>query len=435
MLALCTVLAFPFYSGASTVQVLLGDTDYNGSITSADARYVLRLSVGLETADANNVKVCDADKNGKVEAADARKVLRVSVNLESLGGAYVSITVPDVQPQEPESTRDASIFTLPVPAAPNVSAPSDTFTITVYGNGHGVGMSQWGAVIMANAGYTYEEILAYFFKGCYVENDPNYQSTVIYNGAEYPTEEIVARITSMEIGGIVNDDDAIKAQAVAVYTLFKKYNYKGTSNNIGVAASSYSRCSDRLKAAVHSVIGQYVTLASDSSRSPVLTVYSALHAGRSVDCSYTWGSSYPVSVPCPFEYKLAAQTLVYRFLDSGVQTEIIDGFGNVLYIREPSGKVVLDNRPSGQGEYFAEVLIYPRAYIQQQILKYDSRILLGSDPATWIDVIEHNCAIDANRGYVKTVRVGDTMLSGVGKFSSALGLGLRSGCFTVKYNR
>jgi len=36
------------------------------------------------------------------------------------------------------------------------------------GYGHGVGMSQYGANGMAEAGYTYKEIIEYYFTGAYV---------------------------------------------------------------------------------------------------------------------------------------------------------------------------------------------------------------------------------------------------------------------------
>lgn len=41
---------------------------------------------------------------------------------------------------------------------------SDLVTITTKGYGHGVGMSQYGANGMANDGYSYEEILKYYYK-------------------------------------------------------------------------------------------------------------------------------------------------------------------------------------------------------------------------------------------------------------------------------
>lgn len=39
------------------------------------------------------------------------------------------------------------------------------FNITTKGNGHGVGMSQYGANGMATEGYSYEEILKYYYQG------------------------------------------------------------------------------------------------------------------------------------------------------------------------------------------------------------------------------------------------------------------------------
>ena len=40
----------------------------------------------------------------------------------------------------------------------------DTIKITTKGYGHGVGMSQYGALGMAKKGYTYEEILKHYYQ-------------------------------------------------------------------------------------------------------------------------------------------------------------------------------------------------------------------------------------------------------------------------------
>ncbi|MCK5811769.1 MAG: SpoIID/LytB domain-containing protein [Clostridiales bacterium] len=48
------------------------------------------------------------------------------------------------------------------------SSNSD-FVITGAGHGHGVGMSQYGAMGMAEAGYTYEKILQHYFTGVRIE--------------------------------------------------------------------------------------------------------------------------------------------------------------------------------------------------------------------------------------------------------------------------
>jgi stage II sporulation protein D len=44
------------------------------------------------------------------------------------------------------------------------------FTFKVKGNGHGVGLSQTGAIYLANAGKSYEEILKYYYKDVHIED-------------------------------------------------------------------------------------------------------------------------------------------------------------------------------------------------------------------------------------------------------------------------
>ncbi|MBN1624785.1 MAG: sporulation protein SpoIID, partial [Clostridia bacterium] len=50
----------------------------------------------------------------------------------------------------------------------NASAQGD-FVITGAGSGHGVGMSQFGAMGMARAGYNYIDILKHYFTGIEIE--------------------------------------------------------------------------------------------------------------------------------------------------------------------------------------------------------------------------------------------------------------------------
>lgn len=47
---------------------------------------------------------------------------------------------------------------------------NDKITISGRGSGHGVGMAQWGAINMADAGYTYDEIIRYFYTGVKLES-------------------------------------------------------------------------------------------------------------------------------------------------------------------------------------------------------------------------------------------------------------------------
>jgi stage II sporulation protein D len=44
-----------------------------------------------------------------------------------------------------------------------INTNNDEYVITTYGYGHGVGMSQYGAYYLSTIGYTYEEILKYYY--------------------------------------------------------------------------------------------------------------------------------------------------------------------------------------------------------------------------------------------------------------------------------
>lgn len=59
--------------------ILKGDADGDGKITSADARLILRASVGLEDV---LLERGDLDGDGKITASDAREALRISVGKE-----------------------------------------------------------------------------------------------------------------------------------------------------------------------------------------------------------------------------------------------------------------------------------------------------------------------------------------------------------------
>ena len=48
----------------------------------------------------------------------------------------------------------------------SVTQNGDKFTVTARRYGHGIGMSQRGAMYMAQLGYTYDQILAFYFEGC-----------------------------------------------------------------------------------------------------------------------------------------------------------------------------------------------------------------------------------------------------------------------------
>lgn len=82
MISVTLVLIMLFGGILPVFAVLPGDVDRDGSVTAADARLILRASVGLETIA--NRWLADLDGDNAVTAADARLALRMSVGLEKL---------------------------------------------------------------------------------------------------------------------------------------------------------------------------------------------------------------------------------------------------------------------------------------------------------------------------------------------------------------
>lgn len=92
------------------------------------------------------------------------------------------------------------------------------FKFTTYGYGHGVGMSQWGACLYAENGYTYDQILRHYYTDTYLGLSDVNQKAV--ERGKMTQEELEKEIENSEInddssfssdtetGGIQTDDSA-----------------------------------------------------------------------------------------------------------------------------------------------------------------------------------------------------------------------------------
>ncbi len=95
---------------------------------------------------------------GKVE-------IRSEYNIRSiLGCAMEQITYAD-------GTTDTSVRFLPSAYfSISFDKKSSRYVLTGGGNGHGMGMSQYGAAGMARAGWNYKQILEFFYDGARVQH-------------------------------------------------------------------------------------------------------------------------------------------------------------------------------------------------------------------------------------------------------------------------
>ena len=88
-----------------------------------------------------------------------------SGQIDDLSDAYVisgSGTLTQIQTDAPYAITGSGTVSA---VDGSSSAQSDTFVISGTGWGHSVGYSQWGACAMGNRGYTYDEILEFYFTG------------------------------------------------------------------------------------------------------------------------------------------------------------------------------------------------------------------------------------------------------------------------------
>lgn len=180
-------------------------SNYNWTVTYTKAQLEQKLQennrpctdlAGVEmtyTAMGNvkSIKFIDASGKSWTMTGDAARVFvkpsngsmrfTLSKNGGSAGGFYVNASGDTISTVSGAYAVDGSGNVSPVgegayvitgsgteqiqAAPPSIGVTGDTYTFTGSGWGHNVGMSQWGAYAMAQAGKTYTEILKFYFTG------------------------------------------------------------------------------------------------------------------------------------------------------------------------------------------------------------------------------------------------------------------------------
>lgn len=273
---------------------------------------------------------------------------------------------------------------------PSVTA-SGSFVFTTYGYGHGVGMSQDGAIQMAKDGSTYSEILLHYYPGTTIENDSETPATVKYGSQNIELVEYLCRATKIEIGPSA-PTEALKAQIVNIYSFAKSYNFNVPSTQHAYDYN-YSYEGTKVHEACLSVLGM-----SDASSTPTgkyvdyngavaRTTCFANSAGKTTSASTVWGGNYP-------------------YLCGGVSSPETVTVATVTITAEEMKEYILD---------------------------YDSSITLGSDPATWLTIVSHDKAVSDSIGYVANIKVGDKTVRGNAFRCNVLDFAIKSHCFKMEY--
>ena len=273
------------------------------------------------------------------------------------------------------------------------SSKTGTFVFTVYGYGHGVGMSQNGASEYARRGWTYKQILLHYYNnpGISLVKDSNLPSTVTYNGKRYSLAEYLGKTAYAEVGPSA-PLESIKSQMVAIYTYAKRQNFKMTTSN-HACRESYAGTSSSIENAIKATLGEYLAYYG----SPAFTPYFSTAAGKTASSANVWGGSQNS----------------YPYLAGGRTS--------------PEGNVKRTLTIS------SEEL---RKKVEAYNAKVDSskRITLQSNPAQWIKILEHDSARGSSCGYISSMRIGNQTMRGNAFRLNIMGAAtLRSHCFTFTY--
>lgn len=273
------------------------------------------------------------------------------------------------------------------------SSKTGTFVFTVYGYGHGVGMSQNGASEYARRGWTYKQILLHYYNnpGISLVKDSKLPSKVTYNGNSYSLAEYLGKTAYAEVGPSA-PLESIKSQMVAIYTYAKRQNFKMTTSNHAFR-ESYAGTSSSIENAIKATLGEYLAYYG----SPAFTPYFSTAAGKTASSANVWGGSQNS----------------YPYLAGGRTS--------------PEGNVKRTLTIS------SEEL---RKKVEAYNAKVDSskRITLQSNPAQWIKILEHDSARGSSCGYISSMRIGNQTMRGNAFRLNIMGAAvLRSHCFTFTY--
>ena len=305
----------------------------------------------------------------------------------------VITTKPTTRPSTTEKTTVKPTQKPTETTTRHSSSKTGTFVFTVYGYGHGVGMSQNGASEYARRGWTYKQILLHYYNnpGISLVKDSNLPSTVTYNGKSYSLAEYLGKTAYAEVGPSALLE-SIKSQMVAIYTYAKRQNFKMTTSNHAFR-ESYAGTSSSIENAIKATLGEYLAYYG----SPAFTPYFSTAAGKTASSANVWGGSQNS----------------YPYLAGG--------------------------RTSPEGDVKRTLTISSedlRKKVEAYNAKVDSskRITLQSDPAQWIKILEHDSARGSSCGYISSMRIGNQTMRGNAFRLNIMGAAvLRSHCFTFTY--
>ncbi len=205
------------------------------------------------------------------------------------------------------------------------------------------------------------------------------------NGEEIEAKEALARLVMTEMGENYNIE-AVKAQAVVIYTYLKYRDTDFTIDGVKIADTA----NDEVKSAVESVFGEYLAYKGEVA----LTPYFEIAAKKTTDAVNIFSKEYPYLKP-----------------------------------------VTISGDPDANAETYKVERKYSIGEFKGLLLNYDSTLSLGEEPLTWVKINAHDASISTSIGYVTKVTVGGKEISGLDFRTEVLSSStLLSHCFTVSFD-
>ncbi len=436
-LFLAVIMAFCPIMMNSAAALSTGDVNGDGKISSVDALIVLQSSTELISLSADAKSVADVNWDGSINSTDALDILQVSTGLKA-SFPEKPADPPVTPPEKPEdtfkpyqgkvtakpslnlrkepTTNSDVLASIPYQTVITVTAEkngwgkttysgqtgwvsltyvtktttgkSGTFTITCYGFGHGVGMSQCGAIEYAERGWTYDQILLHYYHtdNTKILKDTNMPATVKFGGQTIDLRTYIGGSTYAETGDYVAYE-SIKSLMVAIYSFAKFYNF-----NVSAGAHVYESDTSKWKGtavecALNEVLGQYVAYNGKA----IEAIYCSSVGGKTTSSENAWGYG-----PSP------------AYLKGGVVSPESEDITKRVYTYTPE-----------------QIKSLAASYLG---------VTLTGDPSTWFTDIVHDKSIDANTGYISSMKVGGKTIKGVNIYTGLFRYQIRSHCFNIKYN-
>lgn len=274
-------------------------------------------------------------------------------------------------------------------------APKGKFVFTVYGWGHGAGLSQDGAIALAKQGKSCNQILCHYYPGVTLMVDKNTPMYTEEPNAEGKGGETLLSFLCQTVKQEIGDGapyEALKAQAVCAYT------YAMNHRNFGAGQTM-----DR----------NFKYQGTNVERA-VMDVLHITSAEQQPHCTY-------------ISYNGTYANAVYYSNCAGTTTSSVNAWGGARVPYLCGGIDSPENVMISTYEVTAEKM-------QNLIKSYvGGSVKFDKNPARWIKILNHDGAYNNGTGYIGQIDMCGTVLSGNQFRTKVMGGALKSHCFTIQY--